>query len=288
MSIMLTLIAWVLFFVGVGVLVWRLWKGDILGTSVVVLLLVALFFKVLFPGWQLYTGKDVPTVLGIAMVFTGRDLPLPVPSVAFAMYMGAALVGILVAASSNDVWLARFTEPIVAYLRRKGSWVHKAVLYGLLPALVSGIVLLRLTANASAPVESRQAHPSISYDEDAVSPYRTGAEVDPEALKEGREEFAKNCRPCHGMRADGVGPMARGFRLRPANFHDPGTIATLVEPYALQRVRDGGIGLPPNGSPWDSAMPRWKDDFEDDDIIWKILLAEYEIAGVNPRVPESE
>jgi hypothetical protein len=32
-------------------------------------------------------------------------------------------------------------------------------------------------------------------------------------------------------------------------------------------------------------MPRWKDSLTDDQI-WLILLGEYSIAGVNPRVPE--
>jgi len=80
--------------------------------------------------------------------------------------------------------------------------------------------------------------------------------------------------------------MARGFRLQPVNFADPGTIATLVESYAYQRILDGGIGLPGAGSPWDSAMPSWKNDLDDEEI-YKILLAEYDLAGVSPRVPES-
>ncbi len=79
--------------------------------------------------------------------------------------------------------------------------------------------------------------------------------------------------------------MSRGFRLQPANFSDPGTIATVVESYAYQRILDGGIGLPPSGSPWDSAMPTWKEELSDEEIH-KILLAVYDLAGVFPRMPE--
>ncbi len=43
--------------------------------------------------------------------------------------------------------------------------------------------------------------------------------------------------------------MAGGFRLRPANFSDPGTIATVVEAYAFWRVTEGGPGLPPEATP---------------------------------------
>ena len=290
MSLAVTLVAWSLMAALLGLLVHRVRRGDLLGTGACVLLAVAWFFKVVFPGLRLGSDADALVVTGVAMLVTGRDLPLPVPSTAFAMYLGAAAVGVLVAVSSNDDWLKRASTPILEFLSgaRGHRGVRLVVLFGALPALVSWTVLARYLPSQDPPVESRQAHPSIPYDEAAQNPYRDAAGVaDPEALQEGREQFAKNCRPCHGMRADGVGPMARGFRLRPANFHDPGTIATLVEPYAMERVRSGGIGLPANGSPWDSAMPRWKDDL-DDDVIWKILLAEYEIGEVNPRVPEAE
>jgi mono/diheme cytochrome c family protein len=62
---------------------------------------------------------------------------------------------------------------------------------------------------------------------------------------EGRSLFQVNCRPCHGSKADGNGPMACGFRLRPSNFTDPGTIATVVEQYVFWRIREGGRVCPP-------------------------------------------
>ena len=289
MSMLLTAVAWVSFLALAFGLILVVRRGALLTTCALLLCEVALFFKAIFPGFRIGTGEDAWVGTGIAMLATGRDLPLPVPSAAFAMYMAATTVGLLIAVSSNDTWLTHATRPIISFLRgdRGSSRLRLGVLYGILPLGVASIVLSGYVPRAAAPVESRQAHPSISYDADAVNPFRDGTQVDPEAVKTGRELFAKNCRPCHGMRADGVGPMARGFRLRPANFHDPGTIATLVEPYAKQRVMDGGVGLPPNGSPWDSAMPRWKDDLTEEEI-WMILLAEYEISGVNPRIPEGE
>jgi len=97
--------------------------------------------------------------------------------------------------------------------------------------------------------------------------------------------YQKNCRPCHGTTARGDGPMAWGLRLKPVNFVDPGTIATLVEAYLFWRIKDGGPGLRPEASPWDSAMPAWKDELSDEEI-WKIIVAEYDTAGVEPRRPE--
>lgn len=103
--------------------------------------------------------------------------------------------------------------------------------------------------------------------------------------EEGAAMYAVNCRPCHGMQADGSGPMAVGWRLQPANFRDPGTIATIVEPYAFWRVSKGGPGLPSASTPWDSAMPIWDLDLSEEDR-WKILLGEYFLAGVGPRQTE--
>jgi mono/diheme cytochrome c family protein len=101
-------------------------------------------------------------------------------------------------------------------------------------------------------------------------------------LEEGRVLYQKNCRPCHGTTAGGDGPMARGFRLKPINFRDPGTIATVVEGYLMWRIKEGGLGLPPEATPWDSAMPVWKDELSDEEI-WKIILAGYDTAGMEPR-----
>ncbi|MDP6356088.1 MAG: hypothetical protein QF473_13345, partial [Planctomycetota bacterium] len=83
----------------------------------------------------------------------------------------------------------------------------------------------------------------------------------------------------------------RGYRLRPVDFTIKDTIATLVESVVFWRIKEGGSkhagsGLPNESSPWDSAMPAWKKDFTDDQI-WKIIMAEYDTAHVQPRKPEA-
>ncbi len=105
------------------------------------------------------------------------------------------------------------------------------------------------------------------------------------AIEEGRLLFAKNCRPCHGIKATGDGPMARGLLREPADFTGVETIVTLVEGAVFWRIKKGGIGLPHVGGPWESAMPRWETDLTDEEI-WKIIMAEYDIAGNKPREPE--
>lgn len=104
-------------------------------------------------------------------------------------------------------------------------------------------------------------------------------------LYEGRILYAMNCRPCHGDSVAGDGPMANGFKLRPINFTDNGTIETIVEGYTFWRVANGGVGLPSEATPWDSAMPEWKADLPDD-YRWRIILAEYDLAQKTPRQPE--
>lgn len=104
-------------------------------------------------------------------------------------------------------------------------------------------------------------------------------------MMDGRIGFAKNCRPCHGMQANGKGPQAWAFRLKPADFTDPGILPTIVEPYAFWRVSKGGPGLPSASTPWDSAMPIWELNLPEH-LRWQILLGEYDLAGVGPRQPE--
>ncbi|HBO84871.1 MAG TPA: hypothetical protein DD641_07860 [Deltaproteobacteria bacterium] len=104
-------------------------------------------------------------------------------------------------------------------------------------------------------------------------------------LFEGRALYAMNCRPCHGDSTGGDGPMADGFKLRPINFTDNGTIETIVEGYTFWRVSNGGIGLPTEATPWDSAMPVWNLNLTEEER-WKIIMAEYDLAQKTPRIPE--
>lgn len=105
-------------------------------------------------------------------------------------------------------------------------------------------------------------------------------------LFEGRALYAMNCRACHGDSVAGDGPMADGFKLRPINFTDNGTVETIVVGYTFWRVTNGGPGLPTEATPWDSAMPEWKLSLTEEQR-WKIILAEYNIAQKTPRIPES-
>jgi hypothetical protein len=71
----------------------------------------------------------------------------------------------------------------------------------------------------------------------------------------------------------------------PANFQDQGTIAQLSESFVFWRIAKGGVGLPAEGTPWNSAMPAWEDMLTAEEI-WAVTLFLYEQTGWEPRVME--
>ncbi len=104
--------------------------------------------------------------------------------------------------------------------------------------------------------------------------------------------YAQYCAFCHGGKLDGKGREAHGFNPPPANFVDPTTIAMLQESYLFWRIKNGGVGLPVEGQPWNSAMPRWGlmparggKPLTDEDI-WKIIHYEFSASGHEPRTWE--
>jgi mono/diheme cytochrome c family protein len=101
----------------------------------------------------------------------------------------------------------------------------------------------------------------------------------------GKGFYFAYCMPCHGPKFNGNGPASDGFNPPPANFVDPGTIAQLQESYLFWRIKKGGVGLNVEGHPWKSAMPRWEVELSDD-MIWKIIMAEYAGSGHKPRTWE--
>jgi hypothetical protein len=201
-----------------------------------------------------------------------------------------------------------FKRPLVNFL--KGGGVLRMVVLGIVPFLVGGLVYSKKMPRVDPPVMIRVQHPTLPGKfEQMKNPFRDPdpsnefvktfiadkglalatpqdkEEVVRRATAEGRNLFQVNCRPCHGSKADGNGPMAWGFRLRPVDFTDPGTIATVVEPFLFWRINQGAFGLPQESTPWDSAMPAWQGEIPEADM-WKIILADYDTANREPRKPE--
>lgn len=238
--------------------------------------------------------------------------PLIVPSALTVIYMLLAMTGLAIYITMSEENIEEFLKPIRTFLRGGQTGLKgraRLMALVLIPGLAGWVAFDRVVPKIQSPTGIRIQHPTIPGQyEKLINPYRDPKEdlvkqfIEKENLgamkieearalmvqktiAEGRGLYQRNCRPCHGSKADGNGPMAVGFRLRPANFRDPGTIPTVIEAYVFWRVKEGGRGLPNESTPWDSVMPRWKDELTDDQI-WKIILAEYNTADVEPRKPE--
>jgi len=247
-----------------------------------------------------------------SMWIVGSPQPLYVPTTLAVMYFSVVGLGLAIHITISRENIETFMAPTRQFLRGyDGGWRRGArlLLLSLMPFLGAwGLYSLAVT-KVRTPTGLRIQHPTIpGRFENLVNPYRNPdaamvrayirkaglgnmpleeakVRLEREILQEGRALYQMNCRPCHGSKADGNGPMAAGFRLRPINFSDPGTLATVVESYAFWRVKEGGRGLPTESTPWNSVMPTWKFELSVAQI-WKIILAEYDTAGVEPRVPE--
>ena len=178
--------------------------------------------------------------------------------------------------------------PIFRFLSGKGQsgagkMARLAVLV-LFPLLVGWQTYTSLAPSDFPPGENRTIHPAPPGEfVGLANPYSKNNQT----IQEGKGIYASNCSPCHGENFDGKGLAAVGFNPPPANFSDPGTIAQLQESYLFWRIKKGGVGLPIEGMPWKSAMPRWEHELSDEQI-WKVIIGEYDGAHQSPRTWEEE
>jgi len=227
----------------------------------------------------------------LTQMVTGATNPQPVPSRLLTTYLLLALMALAVQIATSDGELHAFWDPIATLLGGRAAdgrtRALRLALVALPPLLVGGFVYDQLVPKIASGATSRQQHPALPEAYLALeNPYRAQGPAEQEAaIREGIVLYETNCRPCHGTAADGQGPMAAAFRPRPIAFTDAGTIDTIVESYPLWRIEKGGLGLPAAATPWDSAMPPWEGELTQDEM-WKIIMAEYDISGKEPRLPE--
>lgn len=218
----------------------------------------------------------------------------PVPGSVVLQYTVTVLVGLLLYVSADEQRWARFRAPIhAAMVDPDKRWVRLGLLV-LIPALVGFVAFDRVRPRVAAPSSLRSIHPapptSITFQGRNLTlatlenPLRTRGSME-EHLAEGKRVYYQNCMPCHGDHLDGRGHYAHGFSPTPLNFQDNGTIAQLSESFVFWRVAKGGVNLPREGTPWNSAMPAWE-DFLTEDEIWAVILYIYDATGWEPRVME--
>ena len=246
------------------------------------------------PFWQ------AVTILVVAFIAIEFGIPLlpgsaVVPASVVLQYMATVTVGVLIYVSDNEERWTQFQEPIHAMLvERRLKAVRGTLLVGV-PALVGWIAYGQAATRIDAPPNLRSIHPAppseITFRGRQIT--LTGLEnplrAIPDSLgyfvAEGKRIYYQNCIACHGDQLDGRGHFASGLNPLPANFQDNGTIAQLTESFVFWRVAKGGPGLPREGAPWNSAMPRWE-DFLTEREIWSVILFLYDQTGWKPRTWE--
>jgi hypothetical protein len=216
-------------------------------------------------------------------------LPLftaPLPMSLIWLYLFLTTIGIIVFGTLSGHSTEALFGPIFRFLSGNGlggttRMARLAVLI-LFPLLVGWQTYSGLVPSSQPPSENRTIHPAPPGEFVGLA---NPVSNTPENVMQGKGFFSAFCSPCHGAKFNGNGPASDGFNPPPANFVDPGTIAQLQESYLFWRIKKGGVGLPVEGHPWKSAMPRWEVELSDD-MIWKIIMAEYAGSGHKPRTWE--
>lgn len=215
-----------------------------------------------------------------------------VPASVVLQYMCTVLVGVLIYVSDNEERWRQFQEPLKAMLVEQRLAPVRWSMLVLVPGLVGWITYGQVATTVTAPPNLRSIHPAppteITFRGKTMTltglenPLRAFPDSTPAFVAAGKQVYYENCLPCHGDHLDGLGHFASGFSPLPANFQDNGTIAQLTESFVFWRVAKGGPGLPREGAPWNSAMPKWE-DFLTERQIWTVILFLYDQTGWQPR-----
>jgi hypothetical protein len=230
-----------------------------------------------------------PILITAAMyLFLKFGMPLftaPLPASLIFLYVVLTVTGIIILATLSGESKDAFFGPIFGFLSGENVGNLKVARYAVLvlfPLLVGWQTYTSTAPSDEPPAENRTIHPAPPGEYTGLS---NPVPNTPDNVMTGKGLYAAFCSPCHGGNFDGKGVAARGFNPPPANFSDPTTIAMLQESYLFWRIKKGGVGLPVEGMPWKSAMPRWEVELPDE-WIWKIIMGEYDGAHQKPRTWE--
>ncbi len=218
----------------------------------------------------------------------------PTPSSVVLQYMAVIVVGMLLYVSSDENRWRVFKQPIRSVMVDHDKRILRIILLVAIPLLAGFVAYDRVRPTVEAPPPLRSIHPAppnqITFRGKSITLatmenplHKQGDQK--QHYERGKELYYKNCLPCHGDALDGRGHYAHAFSPAPLNFQDNGTIAQLSESFVFWRIAKGGIGLPKEGTPWNSAMPAWE-DFLTEEEIWALIIFLYEQTPWDPRVME--
>jgi len=226
----------------------------------------------------------IPLLPGSAMV----------PRSVVLQYMLTVLAGVLIYVSNDEQRWTRFKEPLHVMLVEPRLRAVRLAAGAAITAVVGLVTYGQVRTTVAAPPNLRSIHPApppeITFRGKTLTlaglenPLRHDDSLAVH-IAEGRQVYYENCLPCHGDHLDGLGHYATGLNPLPANFQDNGTIAQLTESFVFWRIAKGGPGLPREGTPWNSAMPRWE-EFLTERQVWSVILFLYDQTGWKPRTWE--
>ncbi len=240
------------------------------------------------------------TAIGLFFLFFSflRSLSLiipPIPAFVLRWYLLLAGVALLLYFSIREETFERFKAPLIALLVEREMRFLRVPVFLLFPLAMAYMAYAYTKPALSPPAESRTIHPEppveFSFRGKRIkvlgleNPLRKDRANLARYIAEGKEIYYRNCVFCHGDLWDGKGIFAHGFNPAPLPFRGTDTIAQLPEGYVFWRVSTGGPGLPPNATPWSSAMPVWQDMLSEKEI-WKVILYIYDATGNKPRTWE--
>ncbi len=242
-------------------------------------------------------SKFVQVVLIAVVIFLFLKLGIrpPIPGSLITLFMAITALTLFIYVSSDEESWQDFIRPILATLVEEKRARLRLIVFIVFPLLVGWGTLKVMMPGVDPPAELRVIHPAPPSNiqfrgknikiEGLVNPLRENGEEASGYIKEGMEIYFKNCFFCHGDALDGNGHFTLALNPPPADFTDTGTIAQLQESYLFWRIAKGGIGLPRQSKPWNSAMPAWEENLTED-AIWKTIMYLYHAAGVSPRTWE--
>ena len=236
----------------------------------------------------LFSTLIVLVVTAVLLMFVLPLFTAPLPMSLIWLYLVLTLSALMIFYTMSGESLDAFMGPLVRFLTGEGqpgpAKMARLLLLIVFPLLVGWQTYTTLAPSDVPPAENRTIHPAPPNEfVGLANPYPKNEDN----INMGKGLYAAYCSPCHGPNFDGKGSAAPGFSPPPANFVDPGTIAQLQESYLFWRIKKGGVGLPIEGMPWKSAMPRWEEELSDE-FIWKIIMGEYDGAHQSPRTWEEE
>lgn len=223
----------------------------------------------------------------------------PIPSSIIGMFMFIVTLSLLAYLSASTEYLTSVKQTLIHFIVSPRFTPILGAIVILLPLIVAARVYMNSSKQPQPPASGRTIHPpppvEISFKGKTIdlvagdNPYRELEQTDPESFKghveNGRRVYFQNCFYCHGDNMSGDGIFAHGFDPIPANFTDPTTIAMLQENYLFWRIAKGAPGLPPESTPWSSAMPAWE-KFLSEEEIWDVILYLYDHTDQRPRARE--